>query len=57
MAIWGVIACSIISISFVAGLPWGATGVALSYAIVTTMLVHPQLAVATVQSPNKRRFA
>lgn len=24
---------------------------ALSYAIVTTMLVHPQLAVATVQSP------
>lgn len=51
MAIWGMIACPLIVASFVVGLPWGAIGVATSYAICTVIILHPQLFVAMERSP------
>ena len=43
MVQWGFIGATIIIISIVAGLPWGAVGVATSYAITFDVLVVPAL--------------
>ena len=40
---WGLIGSSIIVVAIVAGLPWGATGVAASYSIVFLVIVTPLL--------------
>ncbi|HEX9629510.1 MAG TPA: lipopolysaccharide biosynthesis protein [Pyrinomonadaceae bacterium] len=40
---WGLIGCSIIIVSIIAGLPWGAMGVAASYSIVFLLVVTPLL--------------
>jgi O-antigen/teichoic acid export membrane protein len=40
---WGLIGTSITVLSFVAGLPWGAVGVAASYALVNVFVVIPLL--------------
>ena len=40
---WGLIGASIIIVSIVAGLPWGATGVATSYSVVFVCVVTPLL--------------
>ncbi|MBU1566210.1 MAG: lipopolysaccharide biosynthesis protein [Proteobacteria bacterium] len=51
MAMWGAIACPLIAVSFIIGLPWGVMGVATSYAACIILLAHPQLAFATKESP------
>ena len=51
MAIWGAIACPLIAVSFLIGLPWGVMGVATSYVSCIIFLAHPQLAFATKESP------
>lgn len=38
---WGLISSPIIVLSFFVGLPWGVTGVAISYAIVMGLLAYP----------------
>lgn len=38
---WGLISSPIIVLSFFAGLPWGITGVAISYAVVMGLLAYP----------------
>jgi Polysaccharide biosynthesis C-terminal domain len=38
---WGIVASSITVLSFVAGLPWGIRGVALSYAGAMALLIYP----------------
>ena len=43
---WGLIGNPIIVLFFVAGLPWGAEGVAAAYAIITALLVIPGFAFA-----------
>jgi O-antigen/teichoic acid export membrane protein len=40
---WGLIGSSIIIVSIVAGLPWGARGVACSYSLVFVLVVAPLL--------------
>jgi O-antigen/teichoic acid export membrane protein len=40
---WGLIGSSIIVVSIIAGLPWGAMGVAASYSIVFLLVVTPLL--------------
>jgi PST family polysaccharide transporter len=40
---WGLIGSSIIIVSIIAGLPWGAMGVAASYSIVFLLVVTPLL--------------
>ena len=40
---WGLIGCSIIIVSICVGLPWGATGVALSYSVAGFCIVTPTL--------------
>lgn len=50
MAAWGAVACSLIVISFVIGLPWGTIGVATSYAVITVLLVCPSFVVALRRS-------
>lgn len=40
---WGVISAAIAVVSIVAGLPWGATGVAASYAVTDLCVVTPLL--------------
>jgi PST family polysaccharide transporter len=40
---WGLIGSSIIIVSIVAGLPWGAVGVATSYAVTFDLVVVPAL--------------
>lgn len=53
MAKWGVVACTLLVVSFVIGLPWGPIGVAFSYATCALLLIHPQFIVATRYSPLK----
>jgi PST family polysaccharide transporter len=43
MFIWGVMGAIIAVVSIVAGLPWGATGVAASYAITDLLISTPLL--------------
>lgn len=49
--IWGILSSSLIVTSFLIGLPWGAIGVATSYAVCTLLLTHPLYAFALAQSP------
>ena len=44
---WGIIASSLTVLSFVAGLPWGIKGVALSYAVATALLTSPLFLIAS----------
>jgi PST family polysaccharide transporter len=48
---WGLIASPLILLSFAAGLPWGALGVAASYAICVNALLLPLFAFAFAGSP------
>lgn len=48
---WGVFNSIFTVISFIVGLPWGATGVAMSYAIVNYLLVFPCLWYCFRRSP------
>lgn len=41
LAKWGLIGTALIALSFIAGLPWGPYGVALSYAISMVVLIGP----------------
>jgi len=47
----GLFNAVVVSISFVVGLPWGPTGVALSYAIVNYLILYPWLSWAFRDSP------
>jgi hypothetical protein len=38
---WGVVGCSLIVVSFAAGLPWGPVGVACAYALVVYLVIVP----------------
>lgn len=51
MAIWGAIACPIIMLSFVIGLPWGVKGVATGYATCILLLLYPMMFVALKHAP------
>jgi O-antigen/teichoic acid export membrane protein len=42
---WGVTANTVFMLSFVAGIPWGIVGVAVSYAVANTLLFIPYFAV------------
>ena len=47
MFVWGVVASSVLSVGFLAGVRWGALGVAVSYAVLMTFVVTgPALYVA-----------
>ncbi len=48
---WGVFSAIVTMISFLAGLPWGAKGVAISYAIANYLLLYPSLLYAFNNSP------
>jgi PST family polysaccharide transporter len=48
---WGAISTPLIALAFVCGLPWGASGVALAYAIVFFLLVIPGMMFSYARSP------
>lgn len=51
MAFWGIITSPLVMLSFVVGIYWGAIGVAIAYAICSTLLIYPQIIFATKKSP------
>jgi PST family polysaccharide transporter len=51
MARWGLLSAPCFILSFIAGLPWGAAGVACTYAIVTWVLTYPCFAMAVRGTP------
>ena len=55
LARWALISRPIIMISFVIGLPWGITGVAMSYAISQLVLTPLGIARASRETPVERR--
>ena len=40
---WGLVGCTIVILSIVAGLPWGAAGVAASYSLTNVLVIFPLL--------------
>ena len=50
-ALWGVASRALIIAAFVAGLPWGPYGVAVAYAVVTSALLVPGFALASMHTP------
>lgn len=50
---WGVVNSCITCLSFFCGLPWGAKGVAISYAVVTYLLLYPSLFLGFRNTPVK----
>lgn len=41
--LWGIINASVVSVAFIAGIPWGAMGVATGYVVATYLLLPPSL--------------
>lgn len=54
-AIWFLATRPLFVVAFIAGLPWGARGVAIGYAVVVYLLVVPFFVVATRGSPVNLR--
>lgn len=50
---WGILNAVSVCIGFVIGLPWGAIGVAASYAIVNYAILYPSLLMAFKDTPLK----
>ncbi len=49
--VWGLANAVVTVVAFAAGLPWGASGVALAYTISTYLVLHPSLVYATRGTP------
>lgn len=56
MAQWGIITSIFFSISFIAGLHWGAIGVAIGYTVAVLTVVYPQFSFALKYSPVKVKY-
>lgn len=55
MFAWNCVAVPLILLSFLAGLPWGARGVASGYAVCNILLIVPELSFALKHSPISLR--
>ena len=52
---WGVFNAVTVSVGFVCGLPWGAMGIAISYAIANYAILYPSLVLAFKGTPLRKR--
>lgn len=52
---WGIFNAVAVSLGFLCGIHWGPTGVAVSYAIVSYLILYPSLVLAFKDTPLQKR--
>jgi PST family polysaccharide transporter len=51
---WGVFNAVAVSVGFVCGIPWGAIGIAISYAVINYLILYPSLVLAFKDTPLQK---